>query len=110
MNERDNIITALYQVIRDRKSADPATSYTASLLHKGNDKILKKIGEEAAEVIIAGKGGERGEIIYESADLIYHLLVLLGFHDIDPGEVMAELARRFGVSGHAEKAARAEKT
>jgi len=73
---------------------------------KGIDKILKKVGEEAAELIIAGKGGERQEIVYETADLIFHTLVLLGFHDIEPEEIYAELRRRFGVSGIEEKSSR----
>lgn len=104
--EKDDILLALYRVIQGRKGASPETSYTAALMAKGTDKILKKIGEEAAELIIAGKGGDRGEIVYEAADLIFHLLVLLGYRDIPPDEVYAELRRRFGVSGIEEKASR----
>jgi phosphoribosyl-ATP pyrophosphohydrolase len=104
--QNDDIIQSLYRVILDRKANPSENSYTASLMAKGIDKILKKVGEEASELIIAGKGGERQEIVHESADLIFHLLVLLGFHDIDPEEVYAELGRRFGVSGIEEKGSR----
>ena len=102
----DHILDALYRIILDRKANPPDSSYTASLMKKGIDKILKKVGEEATEVVIAGKGGSREEIIYETADLLYHLLVLLGYRDIAPTEVFNELDRRFGVSGIAEKASR----
>jgi phosphoribosyl-ATP pyrophosphohydrolase len=104
--DNTDILAALYRVIQERKTASPETSYTASLMAKGTDKILKKIGEEATELIIAGKGGDRGEIVYEAADLVFHLLVLFGYRDIPPDEVLAELRRRFGMSGHEEKAAR----
>jgi phosphoribosyl-ATP pyrophosphohydrolase len=104
--QNHDIIQSLYKVILDRKANPAENSYTASLMAKGIDKILKKVGEEASELIIAGKGGERQEIVHESADLIFHLLVLLGFHDIEPEEVYTELRRRFGVSGIAEKASR----
>lgn len=106
MSERDDILQAVYQVIQERKGASADTSYTASLLHKGIDKILKKLGEEATEVVIAGKGGKREEIVYETADLFFHALVLLGYYDIDPEDIYAELRRRFGTSGIAEKASR----
>jgi phosphoribosyl-ATP pyrophosphohydrolase len=105
-NEKKDILGALYQVIQERKTASPESSYTAGLMAKGTDKILKKIGEEAAELLIAGKGGDRGEIVYEAADLLFHVLVLLGYRDIPPGEVYAELRRRFGMSGLEEKASR----
>jgi len=106
MSERDDILQAVYEVIQERKSASADASYTASLLQKGIDKILKKLGEEATEVVIAGKGGKREEIVYETADLFFHTLVLLGHYDIPPEEVYAELRRRFGTSGVAEKASR----
>ncbi|MBT1076421.1 phosphoribosyl-ATP diphosphatase [Geobacter grbiciae] len=106
MNERDDILQAVYRVIQERKGASADSSYTASLLQKGVDKILKKLGEEATEVVIAGKGGKREEIVYETADLFFHTLVLLGYYDIDPEEIYAELRRRFGTSGIAEKASR----
>ncbi|HEX9080048.1 MAG TPA: phosphoribosyl-ATP diphosphatase [Desulfuromonadaceae bacterium] len=102
----DQIIDAIYRVILDRKANPTENSYTASLMQKGIDKILKKLGEEATEVVIAAKGGVREEIVYESADLIFHLLVLLGKCDIPPDEVYAELRRRFGTSGIEEKNSR----
>ena len=102
----EDIIGAVYRVIQERKANPSESSYTASLMAKGIDKILKKIGEEATEVVIAGKGGKREEIVCETADLIFHNLVLLGFYDIDPEEVYAELRRRFGTSGIAEKQSR----
>ncbi|KAA0889045.1 phosphoribosyl-ATP diphosphatase [Oryzomonas japonica] len=106
MNERDDIIQAVYQVILDRKNNPTENSYTASLMHKGIDKILKKVGEEATEVVIAAKGGKRDEIVYETSDLVFHLLVLLGYCDIPPEEIFAELRRRFGMSGIEEKNSR----
>ena len=102
----DDIIGALYRVLRERKANPTDSSYTASLMGKGIDKILKKIGEEATEVVIAGKGGRREEIVCETADLIFHNLVLLAFCDIDPEEVYSELRRRFGISGIEEKESR----
>ncbi len=106
----DDVLLAVYQVIQERKANPSESSYTASLMTKGIDKILKKIGEEATELVIAGKGGTREEIVYETADLFFHTLVLLGFHDIAPAEVYGELRRRFGISGLEEKAARNEGT
>lgn len=105
---QQQVLDELYQVICSRKGASPESSYTASLLTKGVDKILKKVGEEATEVVIAGKGGSDDELIYETADLLYHNLVLLAARDIPLAEVWAELARRFGTSGIAEKASRTE--
>lgn len=106
MNDSDDILQAVYQVILDRKAQPAESSYTSSLMQKGIDKILKKVGEEATEVVIAAKGGKRDEIVYETADLFFHLLVMLGFHDIPPEDVYNELRRRFGTSGIEEKAAR----
>jgi phosphoribosyl-ATP pyrophosphohydrolase len=107
MNDaNDDILQAIYQIIRERKVTPTESSYTASLLSKGIDKVLKKVGEEAAELVIAGKGGVREEIVYETADLFFHTLVLLCFYDIEPAEVYGELRRRFGVSGIAEKNSR----
>ncbi|MBU5638006.1 phosphoribosyl-ATP diphosphatase [Geomonas sp. Red69] len=105
-NTKDDIIAAVYRVIQERKANPSENSYTASLMAKGIDKILKKLGEEATEVVIAGKGGKRDEIVYETADLFFHSLVLLGYYDIDPEEVYAELRRRFGMSGIEEKNSR----
>jgi phosphoribosyl-ATP pyrophosphohydrolase len=76
-------------------------------MKKGLDSVLKKVGEEATELVIAGKGGSREEIVYETADLLFHTLVLLGYHDIPPEEIYLELRRRFGKSGIAEKNSRA---
>lgn len=104
--EKDDIIAAVYRVIQERKANPSENSYTASLMKKGVEKILKKLGEEATEVVIAGVGGKREEIIYETADLIFHNLVLLGYYDIDPEEVYNELRRRFGTSGIEEKQSR----
>lgn len=106
MNESEDILQAVYQVILDRKANPGENSYTSSLMQKGIDKILKKIGEEATEVVIASKGGKHDEIVYETSDLIFHLLVMLCHHDIPPGEVYDELRRRFGTSGLTEKASR----
>ncbi|MDR1648159.1 MAG: phosphoribosyl-ATP diphosphatase [Zoogloeaceae bacterium] len=89
-----------------RKNADPKTSYTARLFARAPDAILKKIGEEAAELILASKDGKREDIVYEAADVLFHTLMLLSFHGLSMREVAAELARREGISGIAEKAAR----
>lgn len=105
-SKEQHILDQLYQVILSRKSADSGSSYTASLLNAGIDKILKKFGEEATEVVIAGKGDNSQELIYESADLLYHWLVLLAAHGQNPDSVWQELSRRFGVSGLVEKASR----
>lgn len=102
----DDILQAVYDVIQERKRNPSGKSYTASLFAKGIDTILKKLGEEATEVVIAGKGGEREEVIYETADLFFHALVLLGHYDIAPEEIYAELRRRFGMSGIEEKESR----
>ena len=103
-----HILDAVYQVILDRKQNPTDSSYTASLMKKGIDKILKKVGEEATEVVIASKGGVHNEIVYETADLFFHILVMLSYHSIPPEDVYAELARRFGISGLEEKAGRSE--
>ena len=106
MNDQDDILQAVYEVIRERKANPGENSYTASLMTKGIDTILKKLGEEATELVIAGKGGDREETVYEAADLFFHTLVLLGYRDIPLDAVYAELRRRFGTSGIAEKKAR----
>jgi len=103
-----DIIDKLNQVLQQRKNADADSSYVASLYAAGTDKILKKLGEEAVETVIAGKGGKRDEIIYETADLWFHSLVLLAHNDIDPQLILDELDRRFGLSGLEEKASRGE--
>jgi len=106
MSEQPHILDAVYQVVLDRKANPTDNSYTASLMKKGIDSILKKIGEEGTELVIAGKGGTRREIVCETADLFFHTLVLLGYRDIPPEEVYTELRRRFGVSGIDEKNSR----
>ncbi|MFZ5639284.1 MAG: bifunctional phosphoribosyl-AMP cyclohydrolase/phosphoribosyl-ATP diphosphatase HisIE [Bacillota bacterium] len=88
------IINEVYKVVMSRKAERPEGSYTTYLFNKGLDKILKKVGEETAEVIIGAKNRSREEVVYETADLLYHLLVLLGEQDINPEEVYAELAKR----------------
>ena len=102
----DDIIGRLVKVLESRKGADPGTSYVASLYDKGLDSILKKIGEESAETIIAAKTGDKEQIVYETADLWFHCLVLLAQQNIDARRVLEELERRFGLSGIDEKAAR----
>ena len=103
---KDDILRSIYDVILERRANPSAESYTASLMAKGIDGVLKKVGEEATELVIAGKGGDRREIVYEAADLIFHTLVLLGYREIDPAEVYEELRRRFGASGIREKNSR----
>jgi len=103
-----DILSRLAETLETRKAADPQSSYVAKLYSKGLDAILKKVAEEAAETIMAAKDGERDKIIYETADLWFHTLVLLAREGIHPDEVLAELARREGLSGLAEKAAREE--
>jgi phosphoribosyl-ATP pyrophosphohydrolase len=101
-----DVLQQLAQVLEQRKLESPDTSYVASLYKKGLDTILKKIGEEAAETIIAGKGGDKQQIIYETADLWFHCMVLLASQDLSPEDVLDELQRRFGLSGLDEKAQR----
>ncbi len=96
----------LSAVLEARKGADPESSYVAKLYHKGLDAILKKIGEEATETVMAAKDGEADKIIYEVADLWFHTLVLLKQQNLEPQQVLDELERRFGLSGLEEKASR----
>ena len=105
----NDILSQLAQVLETRRSADPEKSYVASLYAKGPDQILKKVGEEATELVIAAKDGDRAAVIHETADLWFHTLVLLAHLGLGPGEVLEELSRRFGLSGIAEKASRAER-
>lgn len=102
----NDVLNRLSELLEQRKNADPATSYVAKLYAKGMDSILKKVGEEAIETVIAAKGGNKQEIIYETADLWFHTLVMLAKADIKPQEVLDELARREGLSGIAEKESR----
>lgn len=90
----DAMLARLEQVIAQRKAERPEGSYTTYLFAQGQDKILKKVGEESAETIIASKNGSRDELVYEASDLIYHLLVLLAHHDIPWSTIEAELGRR----------------
>jgi phosphoribosyl-ATP pyrophosphohydrolase len=96
----------LAAVLEQRKAADPDSSYVARLYGKGLDAILKKIGEEATETVMAAKDGARDRIVHETADLWFHCLVLLAHQGLGPAEVLAELERRFGLSGLEEKARR----
>ena len=102
----NDILNRLSELLEARKSADPKTSYVAKLYAKGMDSILKKVGEEATETIIAVKDGEKSQIVYETADLWFHTLVMLAHANIKPQEILDELARREGLSGLDEKAAR----
>ena len=106
MKSDKNILDAVYQVVQDRKNNPSEESYVASLYAKGLDKILGKIGEEATEVAVAGKGGKHEEVVSEVADLWFHTLVLLSYYDLSPEQIYAELERRFGTSGLEEKASR----
>jgi len=101
-----NILTRLGQVIASRRQGDPSKSYVTSLFAKGEDAILKKVAEEAAETVLAAKGGDKLHIVRETADLWFHCLVLLAWHGLAPEDVLAELKRREGVSGIDEKASR----
>lgn len=100
------VIDTLYHTIQERKHADPNTSWTAKLFSKGENAILKKVVEEAGEFCFAFKDANEAEIIYEAADLTYHVLVALGYKNISPDRIKQELARRFDMSGIAEKSAR----
>ncbi len=102
----DSVLDRLFQVVLSRKQADPQTSYVARLYARGEDAVLKKVGEEATEFVLAAKGAQRQQIVYEAADLWFHCLVALAAHDISPREVLTELVRREGLSGLDEYAAR----
>ena len=101
-----SILNRLAQTIESRKGADPGSSYVAQLLAKGNDAILKKVAEEAAETLLAAKDGDKLQMVRETADLWFHSLILLSFHGLGPDDVLAELHRREGISGIDEKASR----
>ncbi|BCG65521.1 MAG: phosphoribosyl-ATP pyrophosphohydrolase [Methyloprofundus sp.] len=100
------VLTQLAAVLEQRKQESADSSYVASLYAKGLDTILKKIGEEATETVIAAKGGDKEQIIYEMADLWFHSMVLLADQGLSPDDVLQELQRRFGLSGLEEKAQR----
>src|SRR5438477_4163349 len=99
----------LWRVIESHRGGDPEASYTAKLLARGNAKIAQKLGEEAVEAVIAGVRGDRAALVGESADLFYHLLVLWAAVGVSPADIAAELRRREGTSGIAEKRGRKEK-
>ena len=101
-----DILRRLSVTIASRKGTDPATSYVSALFSKGHDAILKKIGEEAAETLLAAKDGDKIHLVRETADLWFHCLVMLAWHDLGPDDVLAELKRREGVSGIQEKQSR----
>jgi len=102
----NDILQELAAVLEARKGADPDSSYVAKLYSKGLDAILKKVGEEATETILAAKDGDKDHLVYETADLWFHTLVMLAQQGLGPEAVLQELARRFGLSGLDEKAAR----
>jgi phosphoribosyl-ATP pyrophosphohydrolase len=102
----DDTLARLAEVIELRKTGDPEKSYVARLFHKGTDAILKKVGEEATEVVIAAKDGQRDRIVAEVADLWFHTLLALSAFGLRPADVLAELQRREGLSGLEEFAAR----
>jgi phosphoribosyl-ATP pyrophosphohydrolase/phosphoribosyl-AMP cyclohydrolase len=100
------VIDTLYHTIQERKNADPTSSWTAKLISKGENTILKKVVEEAGEFSFAYKDNDEAEMIYEAADLTYHMLVALAVKNISPDRIKQELSRRFDMSGIAEKNAR----
>jgi len=103
-----DVLNKLAAVLEERKDADPDSSYVAKLYDKGLDAILKKIGEEATETVMAAKDGDPDKVVYEVADLWFHSMVLLAQQGLKPDQVLAELDRRFGLSGLEEKAQRTQ--
>lgn len=105
-----DVLNELARILEERKGATPDSSYVASLYAKGLNKILEKVGEECTETLIAAKdaahSGDSSDLIYETADLWFHTLVMLAQFNLHPNQVLDELARRFNVSGHVEKASR----
>jgi phosphoribosyl-ATP pyrophosphohydrolase len=106
----NDTLERLAEVIESRKAADPQSSYVARLLAHGEDAVLKKIGEEATEAVMAGKGGDRSRIISEIADLWFHSMIALAYYGLRPSDVLMELRRREGISGLEAKAARTDRT
>jgi phosphoribosyl-ATP pyrophosphohydrolase len=102
----NDILRRLTETIAARKQAEPSTSYVAKLFSKGEDAILKKVGEEAMEMVLAAKGGDKTHLVYETADLWFHCMVVLAQHGLSAEDVLRELARREGISGIDEKANR----
>ncbi|WP_374339365.1 phosphoribosyl-ATP diphosphatase [Leeia sp.] len=109
MSDSSRILARVAETIATRRDASPDSSYVAKLFSKGPDAVLKKIGEEATEVVLAAKDGDAQHLLYEVADLWFHCMVLLEQHGLRPEQVEQELARREGLSGLAEKAARPTK-
>lgn len=111
-SETLDVLAQLGQIVQERKNADPSSSYVASLYHKGLNKILEKVGEEAFETVIAAKDASEADtqdLIYETADLWFHVIVMLGQFNVPPQAVLDELSRRFDLSGLDEKASRTQK-
>ena len=106
--QMSDILERLADIIESRKGGDPESSYVARLLSRGEDAILKKIGEESTETVMAAKDGERLRIVGETADLWFHCLIMLAHYGLRPSDVLLELRRREGISGIDEKAARAD--
>ncbi|MCK4950717.1 MAG: phosphoribosyl-ATP diphosphatase [Gammaproteobacteria bacterium] len=104
-----DILQQLSEVLEQRKKAAPDSSYVAGLYAKGLDAILKKIGEEATETVMAAKDGDTKKIVYETADLWFHTMILLASKGLGPEDVLEELGRRFGISGIEEKKSRPSK-
>ena len=105
----DQILMRLARLVESRKAADPSTSYVAKLLSGEEDALLKKIGEEATETVLAAKSGDRLHLVRETADLWFHCLIMLARYGLGPQDVLAELQRREGISGLDEKAARKQR-
>ena len=108
MTQQQDVLTRLADLLEARKQADPDSSYVASLYAKGLDAVLKKVAEEGGEFIMAAKDGVPDKVVYEAADLCFHTMVALSHLEVRPEQVLAELERRFGLSGLAEKAARSD--
>lgn len=111
VSETVDVLTQLGQIVQERKNADPSSSYVASLYHKGLNKILEKVGEEAFETVIAAKDASEADtqdLVYETADLWFHTLVMLGQFNVQPQAILDELSRRFDLSGLDEKASRTQ--
>jgi phosphoribosyl-ATP pyrophosphohydrolase len=106
MHNTHDVLHRLSETLAARRHADPESSYTAQLFAKGPDSILKKIGEECAELIMAGKEGNKLHVVWESTDVLYHVMVLLAFNGLSIDDVLQEMRRREGISGVDEKKAR----
>ena len=109
MHNTHDVLHRLSETLAARRHADPESSYTAQLFAKGPDSILKKIGEECAELIMAGKEGNKLHVVWESTDVLYHVMVLLAFNGLSIDDVLQEMRRREGISGVDEKKARVAK-